>query len=369
MKCKACKNTVPDGSVFCNICGERLVVAKAQKKEVSVPKPRQLKSGEFYAQMMVKGHVEYITAPTEREYYAKARAIKEGLLEQQRSKGGKSLRQICRDFIDLRSSVLSPSTISGYEAILRTRFLKYQDKDFMHINWQQMINAEAALCSPKTLKNSWGFVCTVLKEQGIEKPNVRLPKLVPEELPWLTPEQIPVFLDAVKDKPIEMAALFALHGLRKSEFVALTPENIRNGIMYVEGARVRNGLNELVYKKTTKTDSSRRAVKIRIQRLRELVERADVPPGEYYISMSTNNLHTAINRVCESAGLPCVGCHGLRRSFASLCYYLGLSERETMREGGWSDVQTMHKKYIKLAEADKSAPDALDDFYNSLDNL
>ena len=73
MKCKYCGNTVPDGSVFCNHCGERLARAKAKAKtEISVPKPRQLKNGDWYAQMMVKGQVEYVTAPTEREYYAKA---------------------------------------------------------------------------------------------------------------------------------------------------------------------------------------------------------------------------------------------------------------------------------------------------------
>jgi hypothetical protein len=35
-----------------------------------------------------------------------------------------------------------------------------------------------------------------------------------------------------------------------------------------------------------------------------------------------------------------------------------------MREGGWSDVQTMHKKYIKLAEAEKNTPDVLDAFFD-----
>ena len=367
MKCKYCGNTVPDNSVFCNICGERLVKVKAKAKtEISVPKPRQLKNGDWWVQLMVKGQSEYVSAATEAECKAKARAVKLGMLEMTKKKGGKSLEKACRDFIASRSSVLSPSTISGYEAIIRTRFLAYMQKDYLQINWQQMVNAEAALCSPKTLKNAWGFVCAVLRAEGLDKPNVRLPQLVTDELPWLTPEQIPVFLDAVKDKPCELAALFALHGLRKSEFIALTPESIRNGQICVDAARVRNKHNELVYKKATKNISSRRNVKIRIPRLRELLAESDTPPGEFYVSMSTNNLHTAINRVCDSANLPHVGCHGLRRSFASLCYYLGLSERETMRDGGWSDIQTMHKKYIKLADAEESAPDAMSEFYEKL---
>lgn len=366
MKCKACKNEVPDGSIFCNHCGEKLV--KTKKQEVSVPKPRQLKNGDWYAQMMIKGETYYVTAATEKEYFAKARAIKSGMIEQKKTRAGISLRRICLDFIESRRSVLSPSTISGYEGIVRTRFLDYMDKDYLQINWQAMINTEAARCSPKTLKNAWGFICTVLSAQDMDKPKVRLPQLVAKELPWLTPEQLPLFLKAVKGKPCELAALFALHSLRKSEFIALTPENIKDGFIHVEGARVRNGHNELVYKETTKNASSRRKVKIRIPRLKQLLAEVDTKPGEYYITMSTNDLHTAINRVCDSVGLPHVGCHGLRRSYASLAYFLDIGERETMRDGGWSDYHTMHKKYIKLAEADADAPDAMDEFYASLEN-
>ena len=55
MKCKACKNEVPDGSLFCMFCGEKLVKTKAEKKKISVPKPRQQKSGEWIGQIMVNG--------------------------------------------------------------------------------------------------------------------------------------------------------------------------------------------------------------------------------------------------------------------------------------------------------------------------
>lgn len=367
MKCKFCKNDVPDGSIFCNHCGERLAKSRARKKgDVSVPKPRQQKSGEWISQIMVNGERYTVKGKTLEEYTAKAKALKTGLIKAERAKAGKTLKQACEAFNASRSQVLSPSTISGYETIIRTRFKSYMPKDMLTINWQQMINAEAALCSPKTLKNAWGYVCTVLAVEGIEKPAVRLPQLVSEELPWLTPDQIPIFLEAIKDKPCELAALFALHSLRKSELVALKPENIRNGRIYIEGARVRDKDNQLVYKKATKNKSSRRSVKLRIPRLIELLEKSEVLPGEFYVTISTNNLHTAINDICDSVGLPHVGCHGLRRSFASLCYYLGVGERETMRDGGWSDIQTMHKKYIKLDEEDDDAPDVIAEFYAKL---
>ena len=86
----------------------------------------------------------------------------------------------------------------------------------------------------------------------------------------------------------------------------------------------------------------------------------------------TRNPDTAwerINKVCKAHKLPQAGLHGLRRSFASLCYHLGLSERETMELGGWSDAQTMHKIYIHLAQKDRiKASEKLTNFFTIADN-
>lgn len=365
MKCKSCKREIDSDSFYCKWCGKAVIRGRKKKEEISVPKPRQLKSGEWFAQVMVAGERYPVKANTEAEYYTKARAVKQGLISGQKTKQGVTLKAACESFVSAREAVLSPSTIKGYENIIRNRFKAYMPKDIMQIDWQRMISDEAKVCNGKTLKNAWGFICSVLKANKIEKPDVRLPQVINKELPWLTPEQIPVFLDAVKGKPCELAALFALQGLRKSELLALTPERIVNGFIYVEGARVLNGNNELVYKAETKNVSSRRKVKLRIPRLKELLSASQTKPGEFYITGNPNNLHQEINAVCAAAGLPNVGCHGLRRSFASLAYALGWSERETMKDGGWSDFDVMHKRYIKLAESENDNADSMEEFFKT----
>jgi hypothetical protein len=51
--------------------------------------------------------------------------------------------------------------------------------------------------SAKTLKTSWAFVLSVLKEFGIPPPSVMLPQVVPSERPYLEPDQILIlFLSA-----------------------------------------------------------------------------------------------------------------------------------------------------------------------------
>ena len=78
MRCKFCRRDIPENSMFCNWCGKKQL---KDKTEISVPAPRRLKSGTWFAQLMVKGERIPISGSTEAEYYAKARAAKAGLLE------------------------------------------------------------------------------------------------------------------------------------------------------------------------------------------------------------------------------------------------------------------------------------------------
>lgn len=368
MICKSCKREIEDDSIYCRFCGEKQIRERKKKAEIKVPAPKQLPSGTWFNRVTVNGERVSISAETEKEYYAKARAAKAGLIEVPDKQKKMTLSTACKEYNKKRDSVLSPSTIRGYETIARTRFQNYMEKDIHSIDWQKMINDEAKVCKAKTIKNAWGYIRSVLKDAGVNAPVVTLPQIVPNELPWLEPEQIPIFLNAVKDKPCELAALFALHGLRRSELYALTPSKIYDGMIHVEGSSVL-GPDGVVKKDTNKNESSRRNVKIRIPRLQELIEKDTRDEDEPYITVGINKMYSQINTACKNAGLPLVGLHGLRRSFASLAYSLGWSEMQTMKEGGWSDRETMNKKYIKLAEADaEKQSDSMTKFFENLKN-
>lgn len=369
MICKFCKRQIDDDSIYCKWCGERQVKERKKKSEISVPAPRQLPSGTWFGRLMIRGERVSVSAPSEKEYYAKARAIKAGLIEAEKTPIKKTLKEVCQDYIGKRSAVLSPSTIRGYEAIVRLRFADYMDKPAVDIDCQRMINVEAERCSAKTLVNAWGFVKAAFKDGGIKVPAVSLPQVVPHELPWIEPEQIRIFLDAVRGKPCEYGALFALHGLRRSELYAVTPANISGGVIHITGSAVMDKTGKLVRKETTKNLSSRRDVPIMIPRLMEMIASDTRPDNEPYVQGSINRLYSQINSACKAAGLPMVGVHGLRRTFASLAYSLGWSELTTMRAGGWSDKETMDRKYIKLAQADaQKQGDSMTRFYQSLKN-
>lgn len=330
---------------------------------MKIPEPKKLPSGTWFIQLRLtasdgKRVSVPVSAATKKECIRAAELIKAEHRSGRRvvtPKSSKTIYQAAEDYIASRPT-LSPSTITGYYVTLRNRFKEQMHRPISSdFDWQAICNLEAEECSPKTLKNAWDFVKSVLRAEGITPPKVLLPKIIPKEHPWLTPEEILIFVDAIRDEPCKIPALFALHSLRRSEILDMTWDNIdfKNGLIKVEGAAVYNKDYELVHKPLNKSAASRRIIPIMIPELLKALEAVDDKTG-YIVTCYPNTLWAQINRVCEANNLPLVGVHGLRHSFASLAYHLKLDELETMRIGGWADRETMHKIYTHLSELDKA---------------
>lgn len=346
MKCKRCKRDIPDSSIFCNWCGHKQLTTT---DEVRVPKPTR-KGDTWYAQLTVKGERAYVSAPSESEYYAKARAIKSGLIEIKKDAPKLSLGTAIDNFIKDNDAVLSPSTLNSYKSYRKTRFQNYIDDDISSINYQQMVNEESRGLKPKTVINAWRLVTASLKHAGREIPKVNLPKRAKRERPWLDYEQVLTLLSACHGKPYEVGILLALHGLRRSELLHLTAEDVdtEKGVIHVRGASVVGDGNKLVEKDTNKNATSTRDVHIVIPRLNDLVAEK---MGQL-ITTNPTTLYGSINTCCRNACLPEVGVHGLRHSYISLCFHLGWDMQTVMREGGYANFQTVNEVYRHLASKD-----------------
>lgn len=348
---------------------------------MKVPKARKLPSGMWFIQLRLGGESIPVTEETEKKCTAEARRIKAEYLAGKRDapKGDDiTLGQAIDRYIKSRDGVLSPATIRSYKMDRKLRFKEYMDVSIRKIDWQEMINEEAKKTtgkgdkrkklSGKTIKNAWGLVSTAVNATTKQRPkDVTLPQVVTRHYKFLEPEQIPIFVQEIRGKPWEMCALLALHSLTASEIWGVDGMKIdlENDIIKVDGAKVRTFDSGMVLKPENKNTARRRNVPIFIPRLKEAVN--EMPDRTVMVcEMPQSTVRDNINRTCRKLGFDEVGIHGLRHTFASLCYDLEISEQATMEMGGWSDYATMRKIYTHLAS--RSRDDARKNLSNFFEN-
>ena len=323
---------------------------------MKVPEPRQLPSGNWFIRLRLGGESIPITTATRRECIQIAQTTKADYLAGREIKRKKlppasemTLRELINAHIERNRPVLSPASIRGYCVIRDHRFSGYMDRKIRDIgDWQRVINDEVGKCSAKTIKCAWSLVRTSLIDAKIEVPTVKLPQVVGKERPFLTSDEIRRFVAAVRGSEYEIPILLGLHGLRRSEIAALDWKNVdlKAGVVRVEGALVPDEKSRYVLKKTNKSDVGRRSVPIMIPELRTALEAVSTPDRKgAVVTCHINTIYKAVNRICEREGLPLIGAHGLRHSFASLGHHVGVPEHEMQLLGGWKDAGTMRKIY------------------------
>ena len=348
MKCKYCKaDDLPAHARFCPWCGKQ---QKQDAVEIKVPPPTRRQSGTYYARFRVGEERVYITADTETEYYVKARAAKVGLIKAKASGPKITLGEAIDKYLKDNRNLISPSTLNGWQSYRKTRFQAYMDQQVSSIPWQKMINDEAGDVSGKTVCNAYDLVRHALDYAKVERPEVALPKKKKAERKWLDYQQIETFCAALYGKPYELGALLALHGLRRSELLRLEASDVdlEKETIRIRGASVIGEHNKLVDKDDNKTQESTRTVHIVIPRLLELLKGRE---GRL-VTLNPTTLYGLVNGLCAKHGLPEVGVHGLRHSFASLARHLQWDELTVMREGGWKDSKIVHEIYTHLAAQD-----------------
>lgn len=322
-----------------------------------MPKARQLPSGNWRCEVSVDKNRMSFVRDTEEEaikcaLFFKLSNTNDQAVIQTISKQ-LTLRDAITAYIEDRSNVLSPVTIRGYECIRDYRFQKVMDQPLTKkIDWQKVVNEEAKEVKAKTLKNAWGLVKSVLENNHIACGKVRLPQVITEEHKFLTPDEIRAFLDAIRGDRHELAYLLCLHGLRRSEMLAVEKKDVDDEFIFVHGAMVPDSSGTLVLKDTNKNRTSRRKVPIMFDRLKELVN--DAPDG-LLVTKNPGTMFDHLNYICRINNLPEIGFHGLRHSYVSLCYHLKMPEAQMMEFGGYSDISVMRKIYTHIPSDDKKA--------------
>ena len=347
-------------------------------KKLTNPTPVRLPSGSWRCQVMVAGKRISVVDDDPAVAHAKALALKEGIIEEEKRMANLSLTldEAITRYIDDRRNVLSPATVMGYEVIRKNRFpalMKTKVRNIEKADLQRAINADAATCSAKTLKNSVGLVLAVLNEyKDVSSKGLKYPQRIRKEHAYLDAGQIVELITAAQGNIAELPIVMAVWlGLRRSEIMGLRWESIdfEGKKIRIERSLVPNEKGEYVEKRQMKNESSRRTLSCPDYILKKL--EAYQPDKTKRVgrvfTMDPSVIYNNLKKISAKCGIPFVGVHGLRHTNASVMLSLGIVDKVAMKRGGWATDATMKSVYQHVFQSDrKTADDTINEYFESM---
>lgn len=261
-----------------------------------------------------------------------------------------SFLECANRYIDIKSNILSPSTINGYKGILRNisdQFKNMNINDISGPDIQKEINNYSTGRAPKTVRNAHGFISVVL---GMFRPELNISTTLPQKrkndeyIP--SDEDVKRILQKAKGTRYEIPLLLATFGLRRSEICALTPDDLDGNILTINKALVVNENGNFVIKSTKTTAGTR---KIYISNyLAELIRKN----GKIY-DKSPNQIYENLCKYQTELGIPHFKLHALRHYYASMSHSLGIPDSYIMQAGGWKSDNTLKSVYRHAMDSKK----------------
>lgn len=255
-----------------------------------------------------------------------------------------------KQYIDVKSNVLSPSTINGYHSVLKALSEEFKHKhmdDLTGIDIQKEINSFATTKSPKTVRNIHGFISAVV---GMFRPNMKISTTLPQKVkkePYIPSDKdIQTILKHASGTMFEIPLLLGCYGLRRSEICALTLADLEYNTIHINKAMVMDKDKEWVIK-STKTTASTRDVIIPPNLADKIREQGFVYQGH------PNSITRWLWRLQDDLKMEHFSLHKFRHYFASKMSALNIPEADIIAMGGWETDHVMKTVYRHALEEDK----------------
>ena len=279
--------------------------------------------------------------PSEKEITLKLSDLynQDGFNGQKRGTLGKAMRE----YISVKDNILSPSTIRGYNQLMKMYpewILDTNLYDLTQSTIQKAVNEYALDHSPKSTMNYSSFLLTVLKMYRPEyRPVISLPKVKQPETILPTEEQvlqiIKYFEGSEYHVPIQLACL----GLRRSEICALTLSDLDGNILRINKGAVFDKNQNVVVKDMPKTLASIRQIYLPDALANEIREKGCI------YRYKPNAINNALHRAQKALNIPLFRLHDLRHFYVSYAHANGMTDVDIMKAAGYGSDRIMKRTY------------------------
>lgn len=273
-----------------------------------------------------------------------------------------TLEAAAQRYIESKRNVTSPSTIRGYQAIVRNYVPELMNRPLKSITQEDIqiaLNSMAAKYSPKTCRNVHGFISAVM---GAYRPNftlnTTLPQKVRHEIYVPDVDEIKHILKLAKGTINEIPIFLAAEcGLRASEISALRTENVKPDRIVIAEALVLGDDNQ-EHLKAPKSWSGYRSIPIS-RRVYEWLN-AEAVDGRVCNRKAVNICNNwdkfrKKHKIDEQLNF-----HALRHHYASKGILLGIPQKYIAELMGHSSTDMIEKVYQHIF------PSAMEEYGNLL---
>lgn len=312
---------------------------------------KKLPSGNWRALVYVgndpngKRKYESFTAPTKKEAEFLAAEYKFKHEGEKRSR--MTLGEAFDSYLDLKASVLSPTTLRSYKVIRNNHLKALMNVPISNLKNEQLqkaISDEARTCSPKTVRNINGLLMSVLNtyRPGFT-PNIRLPQREKKEFTLPDEETVKRIFEKSEGRKIHLSILLAAQlGLRASEIAGLTYGCVdkKKKTVTVKQARVYSGKGDVI--KQPKSYAGNRTLPCPEHILEKI---GTGEPNELILNTTSNEITKQWRRFMNSSGEEYFNFHALRHYYCSVSLLLGAPKKYVSELMGHASDSMVNQVY------------------------
>lgn len=261
-----------------------------------------------------------------------------------------SINEAAKRYLEIKKGVLSPSTLRGYEGIIKNylsgKFGAMRLPELDNTAIQIWVSDLATKVSPKTVRNAYGLLSVTLEMFAPDlRVKVTLPAKKKAELYCPSDDDVRKLLNHIKGTELEIAVLLAAFGpLRRGEICALTDNDVHGNTIDVSRSMVKGADHEW-YVKQPKTYGSYRSVEFPdfvIDKIKN-IKGPLVKSNPDYITHR-------FGRVLKTIDIPHFRFHDLRHYSASIMHAIGVPDQYILQRGGWASDNVMKTVYRNVID-------------------